>query len=241
MLAVSTNSLMCMLMYCTVLMTEIIAAKANESQHHSKNLNESSFRKNELLSNLQYTFSHDVKWSCFSSHSNSIVLKKFNCCRIKHIVCSENGSSLLWNNCATFDGHSLSIASCRHYFEPGRYNLTTSGYTLIPISLSDLNESMCAPLNRKGLVCRECIDGFGLSVTSFEYKCVNCTAVWYSIPLFLFLEFFPVTVSYLFILTFRVSITSPPMPCFIMFAQFFIYITDKQGSIYYIDNNIVRI
>ena len=226
MLAVSTNSLMCMLMYCTLLMTEIIAAKANESQHHSKNLIELPFQPNELLSNSQYIFSHDVHWSCFGSHSTSIVLK--NCCRMEQIFCSKRGPSLSFSKCATFDGHSLSIASCRHYFEPGRYNVTVSGYTLIPISLNDLNESMCAPLNRKGLVCRECIDGFGLSVTSFEYKCINCTAVWYSIPLFLFLEFFPVTVSYLFILAFRVSITSPPMPCFIMFAQFFIiYITDS--------------
>ena len=225
MLAVSTNTLMCMFMYYTLLMTEIIAAKANESQQHSKNLIESPFRPNELLSNSQYIFSHDVQWSCFGSHSNSIVLK--NCCRIQRIFCSKSGPSLSFSKCATFDGHSLSIAPCRHYFEPGRHNVTASGHTLIPISLADLNESICAPLNRKGLVCRECRDGFGLSVTSFKYKCVNCTAVWYSIPLFLFLEFFPVTVSYLFILAFRVSITSPPMPCFIMFAQFFIiYITD---------------
>ena len=224
MLAVSTNSLMYMLMYCTLMMTEIIAAKGNESQQHSKNLIESPFQPNEWLSNSQYIFSHDVQWSCFGSHSNSIVLK--NCCRIERIFCSKSGPSLSFSKCATFDGHSLSIASCRHYFEPGRYNVTASGHTLIPISLNDLNESMCAPLNRKGLVCRECIDGFGLSVTSFDYKCVNCTAVWYSIPLFLFLEFFPVTVSYFFILTFRISMTSPPMPCFIMFAQFFIYLTD---------------
>ena len=224
MLAVSTNSLMCMLMYCTLLMTEIIAAKANESQQHSKNLIELPFQPNELLSNSQYIFSHDVQWSCFGSHSNSIVLK--NCCRIERIFCSKSGPSLSFSKCATFDGHSLSIAPCRHYFQPGRHNVTASGHTLLPISLNDLNESMCAPLNRKGLVCRECIHGFGLSVTSFKYKCINCTAVWYSIPLFLFLEFFPVTVSYLFILAFRISITSPPMPCFIMFAQFFIYLTD---------------
>ena len=61
---VSTNSLMCMLIYCTLVMTEIIAAKVNyESQQHSKNLIESPFQPNELLSNLQYIFSLDVKLS----------------------------------------------------------------------------------------------------------------------------------------------------------------------------------
>ena len=75
---------------------------------------------------------------------------------------------------------------------------------------------MCGPLNRKGLVCSECADGFGPSVTSFGYKCVNCTEAWYGVPLFLFLEFVPITVFYLIILVFQIS---APMPCFIMYAQ----------------------
>ena len=65
----------------------------------------------------------------------------------------------------------------------------------------------------------QCIDGFGPSVTSFGYKCVNCTDAWYGVPLFLFLEFVPITVFYLIILVFQISIISAPMPCFIMYAQ----------------------
>ena len=42
-------------------------------------------------------------------------------------------------------------------------------------NLSELNNCMCGPPNRKGLVCSECADGFGPSVTSFGYKCANCT------------------------------------------------------------------
>ena len=56
------------------MMTEIIAAKGNESQQHSKNLIELRFQPNELLSNSQYIFSYDVQLSCFGSHSNGIVL-----------------------------------------------------------------------------------------------------------------------------------------------------------------------
>ena len=190
--------------------------KARGLLQHSKKFKDSNFAQNEI----QYVFLHDVQWSCFSSNS------KFNCCGIGPIFCSKSGPSLAFGYCATFDGHMLSIATCRYYFERSRYNVTTSGHIPLPISLNDLNESMCAPLNRKGYVCSACKDGFGLSVTSFGYKCINCTAHWYSVPLFLLLEFVPVTVSYLLILSFQISITSPPMPCFIMFAQFFIYITD---------------
>ena len=75
-------------------------------------------------------------------------------------------------------------------------------------------------INRKDLVCSECTDGFGPSVTSFGYRCVNCTDAWYGVPLFLFLEFVPITLLYLIILVFQISVTSAPMPCFIMYAQF---------------------
>ena len=105
------------------------------------------------------------------------------------------------------------------YYQHNGYNVTTPGYTQLPRNLSQLNDYMCGPLNRKGLVCNKCADGFGPSVTSFGYKCANCTDAWYGVPLFLIIEFVPITVFYLVILVFQISVTSAPMPCFIMFAQ----------------------
>ena len=81
---------------------------------------------------------------------------------------------------------------------------------------------MCGPLNRKGLVCSECADGFGPSVTSFEYRCVKCTNAWYGVPLFLFLKFAPVTIFYLIVLVFQIRVSSPPIPCLIICAQLLI-------------------
>ena len=140
--------------------------KARGLIQHSKQFKGSNFAQNEV----QYIFLHDVQCSCFSFNS------KFNCCGIGPILCSKSGPSLAFGYCAIFDGHMLSIATCRYYFEHSRYNVTTSGHIPLPISLNDLNESMCAPLNRKGYVRSECKDGLGLSVTSFGYKCINCTA-----------------------------------------------------------------
>ena len=59
----------------------------------------------------------------------------------------------------------------------------------------------------KGHLCSECVDGFGPSVTSFGYRCVNCTDVWYRVLLFLFIKFVPITVLYLII--FYISIIRP--------------------------------
>jgi hypothetical protein len=75
-------------------------------------------------------------------------------------------------------------------------------------------------MNRKGLICNECIDGFAPAITSLGYQCSNCTeSAWYGVPLFLFLELVPITVFYIFIVVFRFSVTSAPMTSFVLFSQ----------------------
>ena len=104
----------------------------------------------------------------------------------------------------------------------------------LPMNLSQLNDYICGPMNRKGLVCSECADGFGPSVTSFEYKCANCSDMKYAVSLFLFLEFVPLTIFYAICLAFQISVTSAPMPCFIMYryAQIIIATFDSATSFY---------
>ena len=99
----------------------------------------------------------------------------------------------------------------------------------LPRNLSQLNGYMCGPLNRKGLVCSECADGFGPSVTSVGYRCANCSETRYAVPFFLFLEFVPLTTFYLICLyyLFHIHVTSAPMPCFILLAQSIIFTFDS--------------
>ena len=87
---------------------------------------------------------------------------------------------------------------------------------------------MCKPLNRKGTVCSECtcMNGYGPAVMSVGYadiQCVNCSGTWYGVPLFLFLEFFPITVFYFII---QINITSGSITCYIMYSQLFIIAYD---------------
>ena len=164
----------------------------------------------------QYSVTSYVKWFCFNT-------SVYDCCLIEDITCLENGPAMPFGCCATYNENNstktLSFAKCP-YLQPNNYNVT-AGYISLPVILTELNDYMCGPLNRKGLVCSECADGFGPSVTSYGYKCANCTNAWYNIPLFLFIQFVPITVIYVIILVFRISVTSPPMPCFIMYAQIF--------------------
>ena len=107
---------------------------------------------------------------------------------------------------------------------------------------------MCGPLNRKGIVCSECADGFGPSLTSFGYECVNCTDAWYGVSLLLFLEFVPITVFYVIILVFQISVTSAPLPCFIMYGQWIVvalylsaYSDNSLRQIMFTENGQLRI
>ena len=135
------------------------------------------------------------------------------------LQCNQGGLLLISEHCVTFNEKTklLSIFNCPYY---QRYKYKYHRYMLqLPHNLSQLNDYMCDPLNRKGYVCSECADGFGPSVTSFRYRCVNCTNAWYRVPLVLFIEFIPITVFYIICLAFQISVMSAPMPCFIMYAQ----------------------
>ena len=146
------------------------------------------------------------------------------------IGCWQGELTIIEGDCATYNDEKevLSAAKCPFYHQKVySYNYTVSGSILLPENLSQINDYMCSPLKRKGFLCGECTDGFGPSVTSFKTKCVNCTNAWYGVPLFLFLEFVPVTVLYLVIVVFQISITSPPMPCLILCTQFIIFAFDK--------------
>ena len=213
--------------------------QTNDSLPHQNKLTPTLSSNHQQTTYL--TKPNDHQWYCFNNTSVDH-LAMFDCCKIKYVICDDNGPALPPGVCATFNGEQqiLSTSTCNAYFQSSKYNITTSGYVPVPISLTDLNESMCAPLNRKGLVCSECMEGFGISVTSFGYRCINCTDHsdhWCAIPLFFFLKFVPVTLFYVFILTFQISITSPPMPCFIMIAQFITHLGEKYiKSLLYGDN-----
>ena len=79
---------------------------------------------------------------------------------------------------------------------------------------------MCGPLNRKGLLCRDCVDGFGPAVYATGYTCENCTGhSHYGIALYLLLELVPITGFYILVLVFQIRVTSAPLNGFILFSQ----------------------
>ena len=54
-------------------------------------------------------------------------------------------------------------------------NNTNRMYSELPSDPDLLNEVMCGPYNRKGLLCGECLNGSGPGVFSPYKKCENCS------------------------------------------------------------------
>ena len=70
-----------------------------------------------------------------------------------NIICSESGPLLGYSYCATYNENTKILSLVRRpYFQLSVYNITTTGYVQLPRNLSQLNDYMCGPLNRKGLV-----------------------------------------------------------------------------------------
>ena len=125
------------------------------------------------------------------------------------------------------DNQSLFLIECP-YFELKGHSILNDlhhpGFIRLPDNLSELNDYMCGPMNRKGLLCKDCIDGFGPSATSLKYKCSNCTDAWYGIPLYLAVELIPITLFYLIILIFKIHLTSAPITLLILYCHLVMYI-----------------
>lgn len=156
----------------------------------------------------------------------SIYTKKCECIHnnVSAISCQGEKVALVIGHCATFDEKTelTSIYRCPYFKLHDSYNITEQGL-LLPDNISQLNDFMCTPMNRKGFVCSECINGFGLSVTSSGHDCSECKSEWQGIVLYLLFELVPITVFYVLILIFRINLVSAPFICLMMYSQLLYY------------------
>ena len=98
---------------------------------------------------------------------------------------------------------------------------TENGYALyFPItvnSTSQLNEFMCRRYNRQGQLCGSCVPGYAPPVYSYYLSCVNCTTSnWGK---YTAVSLLPLTAFFVFVVTFRLSATSPKLNGFILCIQ----------------------
>ena len=144
------------------------------------------------------------------------------------LKCEEETAYADTRHILTYDSNKgvISAVKMRHKYLEG-YNLTVtkdgSYGILLPNNISELNQYMCDPLNRKNYLCSDCKSSYGPAIISESASCVNecysCKDTWYKILFYLSLNFILLTVFYLLILVFQVRLTSAPVTCFIMYSQ----------------------
>ena len=105
-----------------------------------------------------------------------------------------------------------------------------NGYNEIPTSIKtkeELEAIVCSK-NRKGILCGSCIKGHSTRYHSPAFTCYNTTTAHcaYGIPLYIVSELLPVTIIFVIILVFNISLTSGALYSFVLYAQLldFLYI-----------------
>ena len=122
---------------------------------------------------------------------------------------------LMQQYCISY-GHnrsSIVVASCP-------YNQEKTKVELSALRDDQLEENVCKQYNRRGFLCSQCLDGFGVSVNTYSYKCVKCQRRdRYNWALFLLIELGPITIVCFLVILFGVSVSASSMNAFVFFSQ----------------------
>ena len=173
--------------------------------------------------------------SCPTWHVYDNKTKECTCQSLRNLVmCSESTSttavSIPYGYCMTFDNVTKTtyVGKCL-YTVFSREN--DSLFTVLPTNPHELNQFMCSQWHRDGRLCSRCADGYGLSVANVYMKCVECNKSegvgWL---LFLILQLAPVTILFVTVVIFRLSIAQPPMNVFVLHSQISLVLLYLRGD-----------
>ena len=91
--------------------------------------------------------------------------------------------------------------------------------TALPQNESLLNDVMCGPFNRQGLLCSSCRPGYGISVYSFGHPCAKCDSNHLGVLWYVLLELLPTFVLYVIVVLFSIRATSAPLAGLVFFSH----------------------
>ena len=142
--------------------------------------------------------------------------------QVRGIQCNqqEEKVEIRHGHCVMYSGQNGLYYAGLCPFVPTKNN-TSRMSSVLPTDPDLLNDAMCGPYNREGLLCGRCIDGYGPAVFSFDRKCADCSehSTGYAITLYLSLKFIPITLFFMCVLIFRINITSGLLLGYVIFCQ----------------------
>ena len=115
-----------------------------------------------------------------------------------------------------------------------RLNITNRASFELPRDPAELDQTLCSHYHRTGLLCGECISGYGPSVYSFDLHCSNCSemSTLAAAALYLVLETVPITSLFLVLMVLQVNIMSGPMLGYVIFCQYYIVVIANAKEVF---------
>ena len=164
---------------------------------------------------------HNTKCVCSSFNQNNESLSYVS------LKCEPNGSvGIAVNYWAGYP--NISIASqdslytgvcvtqlCNHY---SRNDNSDYLFCSLPQSPEKLERQICGE-SRQGRLCGRCVLNKSVYYHSDNFICGNNTSCQYGIPIYIASELLPVTIIFLVILIFKISLTSGAVYSFVFYAQ----------------------
>ena len=89
------------------------------------------------------------------------------------------------------------------------------------LSVSEIYEDsrLCSFYNRKGQLCGECAENYTLPASSYHFGCVECKSYNNGWIKFIVAAFLPLTIFYMIVIVFRISVTSSTLNALVMVSQ----------------------
>ena len=105
-------------------------------------------------------------------------------------------------NCMTEENGALTIGFCLQACAALQY------YSL-PCDVHQLQNWSCQYLNRHGVLCSQCLEGFSLPVYSYTLECVRCESYKYNWLKYLVAAYLPLIFLYICVALFSINFASP--------------------------------
>ena len=136
------------------------------------------------------------------------------------IMCSKGEVYMRVDYTMTLDPSTNETVAAPNVYGFDNYSaIVDRVYTPLPHDSQHLNQRICAPNNRTGFLCEECIDGFG--PTAYYSACMNCSehSLVARVAGFMALKLVPITVMFVLLVLFRINVTHGPIFGYIIFCQ----------------------
>ncbi len=135
------------------------------------------------------------------------------------IICNSEQltSALVITNCISqFEQNDskLVAGTC-----PFLMSTATSGQFLLPQDPSKVEELVCGQMNRHGVLCGKCKQGYSPAAYSYLYECVKCDNKLNSWMIYLVTQYLPIVLFFLIVTFLNLTIVSPASNVLLFFVQ----------------------